>query len=228
MNTMNTTHRLTSLRSSHVSNLPSRFSNPLSHFSSSPRAFSLVEMLIALAISASLLTATLSAFEASWRAYKDTTESASTHVVSRIVMHRILAMVRTGTEFGPFPEDVLDNAQNPLTSTFIEFVAEADRDAGLERITRIERRAVTGVAGEFEMWYLIINRADNSVLEERPLLTGVREMLFILEYEPGPRLVRATVDLSIRPNDDVDLRVGAADVTPMIRLVASAEPRQLQ
>lgn len=221
MNTMNTTTRSTTVRAS-------GFSNPLSRFSSSRRAFSLVEMLIALAISASLLTATLAAFEASWRGYKDTTESASTHVVSRIVMHRILAMVRTGTEFGPFPEDVLDNAQNPLTSTFIEFIAEADRDAGLDRITRIERRNVAGVAGEFEMWYLIINRADNAVLEERPLLTGVREMLFILEYEPGPRLVRATVDLSIRPNDEEDLRVGAADATPMIRLVASAEPRQLQ
>ena len=192
------------------------------------RAFSLVEMLIALTISATLLTATLTAFDASWRAYKDTTESASTHVVSRIVMHRILAMVRTGTEFGPYPDDVLDASQNPLTSTSIEFVAEADRLAGNNRITRIERRAVANTTDQFELWYVLINRADGSTIEERPLLANVREALFILEYEPGPRLVRATIDLSIRPNDEDDLRVGGIDRTPMIRLVASAEPRQLQ
>jgi prepilin-type N-terminal cleavage/methylation domain-containing protein len=192
------------------------------------RAFSLVEMLIALTISATLLTATLTAFDASWRAYKDTTESASTHVVSRIVMHRILAMVRTGTEFGPYPDDVLDASQNPLTSTSIEFVAEADRLAGNNRITRIERRAVANTTDQFELWYVLINRADGSTIEERPLLANVREALFILEYEPGPRLVRATIDLSIRPNDEDDLRVGGVDRTPMIRLVASAEPRQLQ
>ncbi len=192
------------------------------------RAFSLVEMLIALTISATLLTATLTAFDASWRAYKDTTESASTHVVSRIVMHRILAMVRTGTEFGPYPDDVLDASQNPLTSTSIEFVSEADRLAGNNRITRIERRAVANTTDQFELWYVLINRADGSTIEERPLLANVREALFILEYEPGPRLVRATIDLSIRPNDEDDLRVGGIDRTPMIRLVASAEPRQLQ
>lgn len=192
------------------------------------RAFSLVEMLIALTISATLLTATLTAFDASWRAYKDTTESASTHVVSRIVMHRILAMVRTGTEFGPYPDDVLDASQNPLTSTSIEFVSEADRLAGNNRITRIERRAVANTTDQFELWYVLINRADGSTIEERPLLANVREALFILEYEPGPRLVRATIDLSIRPNDEDDLRVGGVDRTPMIRLVASAEPRQLQ
>ena len=192
------------------------------------RAFSLVEMLIALTISATLLTATLTAFDASWRAYKDTTESASTHVVSRSVMHRILAMVRTGTEFGPYPDDVLDASQNPLTSTSIEFVSEADRLAGNNRITRIERRAVANTTDQFELWYVLINRADGSTIEERPLLANVREALFILEYEPGPRLVRATIDLSIRPNDEDDLRVGGTDRTPMIRLVASAEPRQLQ
>lgn len=197
-------------------------------FRAQRRAFSLVEMLIALTISVTLLTATLTAFDASWRCYKDTTESASTHVVSRIVMHRILAMVRTGTEFGPYPEDVLDNTQNPLTSSFMEFVSEPDRLAGNNRLTRIERRTVQGTTDQFELWYLLVNRADGSVIEERPLISNVREALFILEYEPGPRLVRATVDLSIRPNDAEDLRVGAADSTPMIRLVASSEPRQMQ
>lgn len=193
--------------------------------------FSLVEMLVALAISATLLTATLQAFDASWRGYKHTTESASTHVVSRIVTHRLLSMIRTGSRFGPFPTDVLDSSQNPLTSNFMEFIADADRIAANGRVTRIERRAApSGVAGEFELWYVLLQTGGGGaqILQERPLLRNVREAAFILEYEPGPRLVRATIDLSVQPNDDADMRVGIGADTPTIRLVASAMPRQLQ
>jgi len=196
-----------------------------------PRAFTIVEMLIALAISATLLTATLTAFDASWRAYKHTTEAASTHVVSRIVTHRVLSLIRTGTEFGPYPEDVLDATQNPLTSTFMEFVSEADRAAGLDRITRLERRTVEGTADQFELWYVLLDGSTEppTAVEERPLLTGVREVMFILDFDVGPRLRRATLDLTIVPNDVEDIRTGAVgDETPAIRLVASAAPRQLE
>jgi len=195
------------------------------------RAFSMVEMLIALSISAMLLTATLAALDASWRSYKMTTESASTHVVSRIVISRILAMIRTGTQFGPYPADVLNSAQNPIPDNHeIEFIAESDRRAGNDNIvTRIERRAVQGQADMYELWY---QRLDNStepptIIDERPMLRGVREALFILEYAPGPRLLRATIDLTIQPNDDVDMKTNIGGETPAIRLVASAVPKQL-
>lgn len=204
---------------------------PRDHPPRPPRAFTIIEMLIALTISATLLTATLAAFDASWRAYKHTTEAASTHVVSRIVTHRVLSLIRTGTEFGPYPDDVLDAAQNPLTSSFMEFVADADRAAGLDRITRIERRAVQGSANDFELWYVLLDAATEppSIIEERPLIVGVREAMFILEYDVGPRLRRATLDLTIVPNDVEDIRTGAVGAeTPAIRLVASAVPRQLE
>lgn len=190
-------------------------------------AFSLVEMLIALTISVTLLTACLTAFDASWRGYRHTTETASTHVVSRIVMHRLQAMIRTGSQFGPYPADVLDAAQNPLTSNFMEFVSEEDRVANNGRITRIERRnAPTGAAAPFELWYVLLQ--GGAITQEHPLLRDIRESTFILEYEPGPRLIRATVDLAIQPNDDQDIRTGINFETPTIRLVASAVPRQLQ
>lgn len=173
------------------------------------RAFSLVEMLIALTISATLLTATLTAFDASWRAYKDTTESASTHVVSRIVMHRILAMVRTGTEFGPYPDDVLDPLQNPIQSDFIEFVSFRDDSAGILQVTRLERRPSDTVVldgerfelrGPFALWLVIQTQSAGTVAtQERPIVDGVSEVNFSLEYDVGPRLTRATIDLSIDP-----------------------------
>jgi prepilin-type N-terminal cleavage/methylation domain-containing protein len=191
------------------------------------RGFSIVELLVALTISATLLAATLQAFDAAWRGYKHTTESASTHVVSRIVVHRVLAMIRTGSQFGPVPADVLDNAQNPLTSNFMEFVADSDRTAGLNRITRIERRN-GATTGTYELWYKLTDLSNGTVIQERPLLKSVTEAAFILQYEPGPRLVKATIDLTVSPNDDADLRIGVGNDAPTIRLVASAGPRQLQ
>ena len=50
------------------------------------RGFNLVEVLIALAITATLLTATLAALDASFRAYQATTEEVSTQSIGRIVM----------------------------------------------------------------------------------------------------------------------------------------------
>lgn len=192
------------------------------------RAFSIVEMLVALTISATLLTATLQAFDTAWRGYKHTTDSASTHVVSRIVVHRALALIRTGTQFGPVPADVLDAAQNPLTSDFMEFVADADRVAGLNRVTRLERRASTARPGWFELWYRVTDLDSGQIVQERPLLSDVRECAFILQYDPGPRLVKATIDLTVAPNDDPDMRIGVGNDAPTIRMIASASPWQFR
>lgn len=204
------------------------------------RAFSMIEMLIAITISATLLTATLTALNASFIQYKVVTESASTHVVSRIVMHRILSMVRTGSEFGPFPVDVLDNAQNPLTTDWIEFVSARDTAGGIDRITRIEHReapagAPAGAAGS--LWYVLLDPdlvdpddPEAGILEEFELLAGVEAITFTLEYDIGPALRHATIDMTIRPNDSEDMTTGAvtaAAEAQTIRLIASAAPRQL-
>jgi prepilin-type N-terminal cleavage/methylation domain-containing protein len=194
------------------------------------RGFSLVELMVALAISAMLLTATLGALDASWKSYKITTESASTHVISRIVMTRLLALIRTGSQFGPYPADVLDPAQNPIPDNHsIEFLSDDDRLAGNNIITRVERRDVAGSPGEYELWYVRLNADSNpaTIIDQRPMLRGVREALFILEYDPGPRLKRATIDLTIQPNEDPDMKVNIGADTPAIRLVASAVPKQI-
>jgi prepilin-type N-terminal cleavage/methylation domain-containing protein len=194
------------------------------------RGFSLVEMLIALAIASMLMTATLGALDASWRSYKVTTESASTHVVARIVTSRILSLIRTGTEFGPYPADFLDPAQNPIPDAgYIEFLAESDRLQGNDVITRIERRVSASQPGMYELWYvrLDMSQGDPVVLEERPMLRGVQSAVFILEYDPGPRLKRATIDLAIQPDDEHDIQMGLGEAAPTIRLVASAVPKQL-
>jgi len=194
------------------------------------RGFSLAEVLISLAITGTLLTATLSALDASFKSYKVTTEGASTNVVSRMVVQRIMSMIRTGTEFGPYPADVLDQAQNPVESDFVEFVASDD---GVTRkMVRIEARdAEEERNGPRELWYVLrvfVNGVETAGKpEERPLITGVAAVSFKLEYDVGPRLRRATVDMTIKPNDFQDASFGGEMQAPVIRLVSTVAPRRL-
>ena len=88
------------------------------------RGFSLLELLVALAVSAMLLAAALVALDASFRAYRRTTEEASTHTISRLAMHRLLALVRTGVDFGPIPPNPL---QEEIESDYLEVLTPDGR-----------------------------------------------------------------------------------------------------
>lgn len=186
--------------------------------------FSIVEMLVALTISATLLAATFGALDASFKSYKRTTESASTHVVTRIVMHRVMTMIRTGTDFGPFPNNPIEMPE--IESDWIEFVARLDDDTGESQVARIERRD-SEEDGLSELWMILTTVQSGVVtdIQERPLLVGVLGVRFLLEYDVGPTLRRATVDLTVLPNDLQDVAIAADLQTPSIRMVASASPR---
>ncbi len=197
---------------------------------SSARGFSIIEMLIALAITSTLLTASLAALDASFKGYKQATDTASTNVVSRLVMHRMMSLIRTGTNFGPYPADVLDTASNPVSSSFIEFEAFNNADTLESRIVRIERRASTGGRpGPFELWYTQqeFSNGTETHKEERPLLSGLTELEFTLEYDVGPRLRRATVDMTVQPQDMKDIQVHSTVTANTIRFVSSVNPRNL-
>jgi len=194
--------------------------------------FSLVEMLIALAITASLLTAMLVALDFSFKRYQSTSESASMHVVGRLVTHRILAQVRTGTTFGPAPVNVLDPLQNPVVTDNIEFITEADRAAGLNRVTRFEYRPDPVDANDpGVLWYVLINAdVDPPVLlQERPLLSGVRNATFTLAFNEETWLLdRAEMDITLDPDPELAGNSSVAEMPDSVRLVASATPRQLR
>jgi prepilin-type N-terminal cleavage/methylation domain-containing protein len=196
----------------------------------SRRGFSLVEVLIALTITASLLTAMLVALDASFKGYKYTTDQASNNVVARIVMQRITAMVRTGTGFGPYPDDVLDAAQNPLTSTFIEFESARNDAAGTYSLVRLERRDATDpVNGPFELWYVHRYYAAGALTrtEAHPLISNLQSVNFTLEYDVGPRLKKATIDMVVNPNGMQITSVQSAIGAGNLRMVTSVVPRRL-
>lgn len=189
------------------------------------KGFSMIEVLISLTITATLLTATLGALDSSFKSYKVTTEGASTNVVARIVMQRLTGMIRTGDSFGPYPVNPILNPV--LESNHIEFVSYRDPANDIERVTRLERRDGDADTGPFELWYIVTTYVsgdfDSDI--EAPLLEGLNEVKFIMDYDVGPKLKRVTVDLIIQPDDLKDGGVGATLDAPVIRLVASAAPR---
>jgi prepilin-type N-terminal cleavage/methylation domain-containing protein len=193
------------------------------------RGFSIVEMLIALTISSMLLTACLVALDSSFKSYESTTQSASTHVVSRLVMHRMLSMIRQGDEFGPYPYSVFEPTR--MESHYIEFVSYENEFTGERQVTRLERAPDPQSPGmfmlQFQRWDYLNNMQVNSF--SHPLLRNVIDANFTLEYDRGPRLRRATIDMSIRPEDaHTNVTAIHTDLAePVLRLIASTSPRRL-
>lgn len=196
---------------------------------SSRRGFSVAELLIALMISSMLLTATLGALDGSFKAYKATTESASSHVIARMVMHRMTTMIRTGEDFGPYPiNPILDPVLVPDPPE-IEFVVDKDEDTGFERVIRIERRD-SAEEDIFELWYVqtdLIDGVQQGEVQSYPLLTNVQNVMFTLHYDVGPRLQHATIDLTIRPDDLNDAAIAANLESASMRLVTTVSPRRM-
>ncbi|MGD1916946.1 MAG: prepilin-type N-terminal cleavage/methylation domain-containing protein [Phycisphaerales bacterium] len=195
------------------------------------RGFSLIEMMVALGISAALLTASLAALDTSFKSYQQTSETASTHVGTRIITHRLLTMIRTGQEFAPYPIDVLDAAQNPMFTNNIEFVSAEDELTNFREITRIFAEADPEATDGTQRLMLTIDEFVDGALtssETQPLLRGVLDATFTLEYDVGPQLTRATIDITVEASDVGGASLNANWDTPTLRLVASASPRRLE
>lgn len=191
------------------------------------RAFSMVELLIALTITATLFAATLGALDSSFKSYKLTTDSASTQVIARIVMQRLTTMIRTGEDFGPYPVNPI--AEPIIISDTIEFVSSRDEATNTVQITELSKIAGDAETGPWRLMYQISTYVNGGLTEqtpEIPLLDGLTQMTFTMEYEVGPRLRRCTVDMVIRPDDLDDQTLTVKLESPHIRLVTSATPRK--
>ncbi len=220
------------------------------------RGLSLIEMMIALTISVTLMTATLSALDMMFKGYQQTTESASTNIISRIVMARLTSMIRTGSGFGPAPASVLDAGENPIAADYFQFVTARDASRNPTEMVRIEYRVPAALAASDadwaanpplrtwavadgtpanlwpavagELWFVRLDLTADppTVLQENPLISGVRNVVFTMRYDVGPALTRAMIDMTIQPDDSADLTVHSAmGSAQTFRLVASSAPR---
>ena len=179
------------------------------------RGFSLLEMLVALGICSALLTATLVSLHASFRAYQSTTEQASTHVIGRVVMHRVMALVRNGVGFGPLPEDPRETS---IATDEMTFLDDQEREITL-RLDRAHKVLLMQVDGSAEQVLLdgVSGPTDTD---------GTQLGAFQLEYENGSKLVKASFDLTVAADDTAQLAIEGNDVVP-IRLVGSTAPRRI-
>ena len=179
------------------------------------RGFSLIEMLVALAICSALLTATLVSLYASFRAYQSTTEQASTHVIGRVVMHRVMALVRNGVGFGPLPEDPRETS---IATDEMTFLDDEEREITL-RLDRVHKVLLMQVDGSQEQVLLdgVSGPTDTD---------GTELGAFQLEYENGYKLIKASFDLTVAADDTAQLSIEGNDVVP-IRLVGSTAPRRI-
>ncbi|QDU34944.1 hypothetical protein KS4_30210 [Poriferisphaera corsica] len=193
------------------------------------RGLSLVEMLVSLAITAMLLTATMVAIDTSFRAYASAAESASTQASTRMVINRLLMMIRNSTAHGPLTlteaKDFDTNAtqeESTITSNFLEMIDPKGR------LIRIEHNASENTL------YLRVDQNgnftyDNSELAQ-PLLSGVEKAAFYTKHRINDegiyQLERGSIDLSVVPDRDNTLAIESASQST-IRVIASTMPRRI-
>jgi len=182
---------------------------------------SIVEMLMALAITAMLLTATMVAIDASFRAYAAAAESASTQTATRLVLNRLLTLVRTSVAHGPLEPDA-KSAWDParpdtLQSSYLTLLDAKGRLVTVEYDQPNERLMAT-----FTL--------PDGTSQTQPMLGGVTDAQFFIHRRLDASFVwvleRASIDLTVVPDQDTSLSMESAD-TQAVRVVASTMPRRL-
>jgi type II secretory pathway pseudopilin PulG len=183
------------------------------------RGVSVLEMMVALPIVALLLTATMVALNASFKAYADAAEQAATNSATRIVTHRLMTMVRTSTAHGPLVGQTgVTIVGDTLTSPFIELIDQRGD------YLRMEYRAASE-----ELWIVMDDGAGGTI--EQPMLGGVSNCFFTLRRRLNDDdlyvLERGTMDLSVMPDEDATLQLENGPQVP-IRMIASTMPRKVE
>ena len=196
----------------------------LNHCRRQQSGLTIVELLISLAITAVLLTATMLAINASFMAYASAAEQASTQAATRLVVHRLLALIRTSTAHGPLVPDAgydppvtLDG--DTITSPYIELVDARGR------LVRVEYEA------DDQTLEVTVSYLGGTSAQTQPILSGVIDCQFFCARRLNDDglwvLDRATIDLTVEPADDTTMELEDGN-TPPVRMVAATMPRKLE
>ena len=186
------------------------------------RGLSLVEMLVSLAITAMLLTATMVAIDASFHAYAVAAETASTQTSTRMVTNRMLALIRNSYAHEPIYPDAAAGVTlsgSTLTSPYITVV---DLDGNIITLTHD--------ATNQRLMYTI-EPAGGGTITTQPILGGVTDAVFTLTRQRDNDdlwvISRGNVDFTVQPDDDASLDLESGDI-PAVRVIASTKPRKLE
>ncbi|MEM6333367.1 MAG: prepilin-type N-terminal cleavage/methylation domain-containing protein [Planctomycetota bacterium] len=211
------------------------------------RGFSLIELLVSLAIVAVLMVATMVAIDASFQAYASAAESASTQNTTRLVTHRVVGLVRTSQAHGPLstatPTDTPWTQMNAALTTALAAAHGVTPETPTATVNGplIEANylrlidpqgnelAIRYESGVRELWLTVLRAGETTAIAQ-PLLDGVDSAVFTVrprEDDFGIEVLhRASIDITVSPDEDTTLAIESAN-TPPIRIFASTMPRAL-
>jgi len=201
------------------------------------RGLSLIELLLALAISAMLLTATMVALDVSFKAYADAAEQASTQAATRMVINRMLTLMRTSTEHDPLTPIVIappnplpaegQGVRVPLVATLNGNIITSNFIEMTDSNNNFIHVAYDNTQG---MLFLTITPAGGGAVQTQPLLGGVTNAQFSfarrLDNDGLWVLDRGTMDLTVQADTDATMAIENGNAPP-IRMIASTKPRKI-
>jgi prepilin-type N-terminal cleavage/methylation domain-containing protein len=173
------------------------------------RGFTVIEMLIGMAIAASLLAGLFASIHSSVDAYERSAADGVNRLTSRLLVERIALLVRTGSSFGPLP---LNAMTNEVESDTLEITTQSGQ---LVTITwnSVDETLVMDVDGN-----------SSTVLGGVTQLSGGSTLTpFLLQYENGITLQRVTINLAVVPDPEHATNMDGGGET--LRLTASVMPR---
>jgi prepilin-type N-terminal cleavage/methylation domain-containing protein len=197
--------------------------------------FTVVEMLLAIAIVGILAAALVAAINASFMAYSTSTETASMQTAGRLVMQRTLNMIRTSSLHDAYdpgdPNKTLlkptDN-DHPLKTIGIQMVTDAGPTVKIWW-------ALNGAYGDDDLgdlWYQQDSQTPQALIERVACQRSWQNDPYVFTLASrtstsGLLLARATLDLDIhRDPAAVTGLEAAASKTGGIRLIGSTMPRR--
>ena len=173
------------------------------------KGFTLVELLVGLAISSVLLAGLCTAIHTSVDAYRRSSAEGVNRLTSRLIVERLALLIRTGDSFGPLPSIA---TQVIVPSNTLELISTNGQAITItwDPITETIQIDVDGLSSTIL----------GGVVQE---VDGQPVTPFLLEYEFGTNLTRATIDLAVIP--DADYKTGMDGGDEVVRLTASVMPR---
>jgi prepilin-type N-terminal cleavage/methylation domain-containing protein len=188
----------------------------------------LVELLVALAISAALLTAVAVAVDASFKGYAINQSQAQLMQRARLAMNRITSYIRATTEHLPDDDDAQSDFENGLVTTASSIRMMTDSTNGV-----IFRQNGTAL----QMVPFTIAGTTLTEGTAHVLLDGVGTTDFLITFEPQrsaqaaktgakyDQLRRASITLTLRPSATNSVK-GEAQQNESVTLSTSIMPRR--
>jgi prepilin-type N-terminal cleavage/methylation domain-containing protein len=186
------------------------------------RGVGLVEMLVALAISAALLTSVAVALDASFKAYAANQQHAQLMQRARLAMNRIITCIRSTDTHAPTSDEAFNEFR---TGHVVE-------DTGIEMmLDDVNGISFQQVESRLEMTPFTMSGGMQTYGTARTLLEGVGENDFFVRFQPLEgsstlKLKRASIKLTVRTSSGQNLRGEEPNSDESVTLSTSIMPRK--